>query len=110
MEQERGLAQLAISNELSSRNPETAGFLAAIVGSVVLVIITAIVAFPIGIGEQSTWKIIRRQGRLTRLIQTNIANLAGVPSIVYGLLGLAVFCQPGWGEVFFARRVDYEPC
>lgn len=76
-----------------SRNPENAGFLAAIVGSIVLVLLTALFAFPIGIGAALYLEEYPSQGWLTRLIQVNIANLAGVPSIVYGLLGLAVFVR-----------------
>jgi phosphate transport system permease protein len=76
-----------------SRNPEDAGILAALVGSIVLVILTAIFAFPVGIGAAIYLEEYPSQSWLTRLIQTNIANLAGVPSIVYGLLGLAVFVR-----------------
>ncbi len=76
-----------------SRDPEKAGFLAAIVGSIVLVLLTALFAFPAGIGAALYLEEYPTQGWLTRLIQVNIANLAGVPSIVYGLLGLAVFVR-----------------
>lgn len=76
-----------------SRNPKDAGILAALVGSVVLVTLTALISFPIGVSAAIYLEEYPTQGRLTRFIQANIANLAGVPSIVYGLLGLAVFVR-----------------
>lgn len=76
-----------------SRRPEDAGIFAALVGSVVLVMLTAIIAFPIGVSAAIYLEEYPVQGWVTRLIQTNIANLAGVPSIVYGLLGLAIFVR-----------------
>jgi phosphate transport system permease protein len=76
-----------------SRNPEEAGILAALVGSIVLVALTALIAFPVGVGAAIYLEEYPTRGFITRIIQTNIANLAGVPSIVYGLLGLAVFVR-----------------
>lgn len=76
-----------------SRRPQDAGILAALVGSVVLVALTALISFPIGVSAAIYLEEYPTQGRLTRFIQANIANLAGVPSIVYGLLGLAVFVR-----------------
>lgn len=76
-----------------SRRPEDAGIFAALVGSVVLVTLTAIIAFPIGVSAAIYLEEYPVQGWFTRLIQTNIANLAGVPSIVFGLLGLAIFVR-----------------
>lgn len=76
-----------------SRRPQDAGILAALVGSVVLVMLTALIAFPIGVSAAIYLEEYPTQGALTKFIQANIANLAGVPSIVYGLLGLAVFVR-----------------
>lgn len=76
-----------------SRRPQDAGILAALVGSVILVALTALISFPIGVSAAIYLEEYPTQGRLTRFIQANIANLAGVPSIVYGLLGLAVFVR-----------------
>ena len=76
-----------------SRRPQDAGILAALVGSVVLVALTALIAFPIGVSAAIYLEEYPTQGALTKFIQANIANLAGVPSIVYGLLGLAVFVR-----------------
>jgi phosphate transport system permease protein len=76
-----------------SRLPARAGIMPALIGSVWTLVLTALIAFPLGVGTaiwleeyapDSTWK---------KLVETNIANLAGVPSIVYGILGLAVFVR-----------------
>ncbi|MGJ8560163.1 MAG: PstA family ABC transporter permease [Litorimonas sp.] len=78
-----------------SRDPERAGLASAIFGSVMIVLIASALALPVGVGAaiyldsfapQTGWG-----GRLTRLLEVNINNLAAVPSIVFGLLGLAVF-------------------
>jgi phosphate transport system permease protein len=79
-----------LSSSLSS-DPGRAGVLQGIVGSAVLGVIVALVAFPIGIATAVYLEEYAADGRLTRLIQVNIRNLAGVPSVVYGLLGLTVF-------------------
>ena len=76
-----------------SRHPEEAGMLAGIVGSFWLIAIAAPLSFVLGIATAIYLEEYARPTRLTRLIQTNISNLAGVPSIVYGLLGLAVFVR-----------------
>jgi phosphate transport system permease protein len=74
-----------------SSNPDRAGVLQGVVGSAILALIVALVAFPIGIATAVYLEEYAGDGRLTRLIQVNIRNLAGVPSVVYGLLGLTVF-------------------
>ena len=76
-----------------SRKPENAGILAALVGSLWLLVLTAIIAFPIGVGAAIYLEEYSTQSRLQRLIEINIANLAGVPSIIYGLLGLELFVR-----------------
>lgn len=76
-----------------SRFPEQAGIKSALVGSVYLIVITTLVAFPIGVATAIYLEEYAPENRLTFLIQTNIANLAGVPSIIYGLLGLEVFVR-----------------
>jgi phosphate transport system permease protein len=73
--------------------PEDAGIRRAILGSLWMVIITFLFAFPIGIGAAIYLEEYAEDNRLNRLIQTNIYNLAGVPSIIYGLLGLAIFVR-----------------
>ena len=76
-----------------SRRPEKAGILSALVGSIWLVGMTAIISFPVGVAAAIYLEEYAPQNWVTSLIQTNLANLAGVPSIVYGLLGLAIFVR-----------------
>src|SRR5690606_15807260 len=65
----------------------------ALVGSVWVLVLTAVVAFPLGVGTAIWLEEYAPNNRLTGIIEANIANLAGVPSIVYGILGLAVFVR-----------------
>jgi phosphate transport system permease protein len=85
---ERGLD--VITAPLSS-DPAKAGIGQGLFGSIALMLIVAATAFPIGIGAAIYLEEYARDTRFTRLVTANIRNLAGVPSIVYGLLGLAVF-------------------
>lgn len=80
-----------------SRHPEEAGLLSAMVGTLWLMGLTGIFTIPIGIGASIYLEEYADRNRLVSLIEVNIANLAGVPSIVYGLLGLALFVQ--WMEL-----------
>ncbi len=79
-----------LTSPLSSR-PARAGIIQGIVGSVLLMAFVAALSLPIGIGAAVYLEEYARDSPLARLIRTNIRNLAGVPSIVYGLLGLALF-------------------
>ncbi|OIQ19979.1 MAG: phosphate ABC transporter, permease protein PstA [Bacteriovorax sp. MedPE-SWde] len=76
---------------LPSRKAEKAGIYTAIWGSFYLMITTMLFALPTGIGAAIFLEEYGGKSRLSRFIDVNVANLAGVPSIVYGLLGLAVF-------------------
>lgn len=76
-----------------SRKPENAGIYAALVGSIWLLVLTAILAFPVGVATAIYLEEYAEPGRLPRLIEVNTANLAGVPSIIYGLLGLELFVR-----------------
>jgi phosphate transport system permease protein len=78
---------------LPSRLPGRAGIKAAIAGSLWLIGLTTVISVPIGVGAAIYLEEYARDGRLRRLIQLNIANLAGVPSIVYGILGLGLFVR-----------------
>ncbi len=78
---------------LPSRFPHKAGLKTAMVGTLWLLGMTALIAVPTGVAAAIYLEEYARKGRLARFIETNIANLAGVPSIVYGLLGLAVFVR-----------------
>lgn len=76
-----------------SRIPEKAGIRSALFGSLWLMVLTAPVAFVLGVATAIYLEEYAKPGRLTRLIQTNIHNLAGVPSIVFGILGLTLFVR-----------------
>jgi phosphate transport system permease protein len=73
--------------------PEKAGILSALVGSLYLIVLTALLAVPIGVGAAIYLEEYATQSPWRSFIQTNIANLAGVPSIVYGILGLGLFVR-----------------
>ena len=77
--------------EMPSRIPEQAGMNSAIWGSIWIVLGSAILSFVLGLGTAIYLEEYAEKNRWTAFIQTNISNLAGVPSIVYGLLGLVVF-------------------
>lgn len=79
-----------------SRFPHRAGIKAALAGSLWVVGLTAVIAFPIGVAAAIYLEEFAGRSRLTQIINTNISNLAGVPSVVYGILGLAVFVR-GFG-------------
>jgi len=74
-----------------SREPESAGILGAVVGSALALIVTVILALPMAVMAAIYLEYFAKPGRLTDLIEVNINNLAAVPSIVFGLLGLSVF-------------------
>ena len=76
-----------------SSHAEKAGALPAIAGTFYLMLLTAAIAFPLGAGAALYLEEYSRQNWLTRLIELNIANLAAVPSIVYGLLALTLFVR-----------------
>ena len=80
-------------NSYPSRKPEEAGIKAALYGTIWLMVMTAMFAVPVGIGSAIYLEEYAPKNWFTRTIQINIANLAGVPSIVYGLLGLALFVR-----------------
>ena len=77
----------------ASRKPLDSGILAPLAGTIWIVGMTALLTIPIGVGTAIYLEEFASKSRLNRLIQLNIANLAGVPSVIYGLLGLAVFVQ-----------------
>ena len=78
---------------LPSRFADQAGIRVALMGTIWLMAFTALFSFPIGLGAAIYLEEYAPRHWLTRLIQLNIANLAGVPSIVYGILGLAIFVR-----------------
>lgn len=81
-----------LTRPMSSR-AELAGVRTALLGSLWMIAITILVAFPIGVGAAIYLEEYASRSWINRLIQTNIDNLAGVPSIIYGILGLAIFVR-----------------
>jgi phosphate transport system permease protein len=76
-----------------SRHAAMAGILPALVGTTYLMLLTAAIAIPLGVGAAIYLEEYAKPGRITSLIEINISNLAGVPSIIYGLLGLELFVR-----------------
>lgn len=79
-----------LTSPLSTR-PTTAGVAQGIIGTLTIAVLVALMAFPLGVMTAVYLEEYASDSRLTQLITINIRNLAGVPSVVYGLLGLAVF-------------------
>lgn len=83
----------------ASRFPERAGIRAPLVGTLWLMVLTAAASVPISVAAAVYLQEYAPRTRVTRTIQANVASLAGVPSIVFGILGLALFVQAlGLGE------------
>jgi phosphate transport system permease protein len=76
-----------------SRRAERAGILPALVGSLLLIGLTALLALPVGVGAAIYLEEYGKRSKLAGLIEVNITNLAGVPSVIYGLLGLGLFVR-----------------
>lgn len=76
-----------------SRFPEKAGVYSAMIGTVWVMVLTAIIAVPTGIGAAIYLEEYARSNRFVRFIKLNIQNLAGVPSIIYGILGMTLFVK-----------------
>lgn len=77
----------------ASRIASRAGILPAIVGSILVIVLTVVIAFPMGIGAAIYIEEYMKKGKFKDFIELNISNLAGVPAIVYGIVGLAFFVQ-----------------
>ncbi|MEM4780549.1 MAG: phosphate ABC transporter permease PstA [Halalkalicoccus sp.] len=87
----------------ASRNWENAGFLPAIIGSIWLIFFTLLFSFFLGVATATYLEEYAPNNRATRLIEANLTNLAGVPSVVYGLLALGVFVNGlRMGEILIA--------
>ena len=87
-----GLAK-RLATSTQSMQPERAGYQVGIAGSLWLLGLVALIGIPVGVGAGVFLEEYMAPGRIRHIIQTNIANLAGVPSIVYGILGLALFVR-----------------
>lgn len=82
-----------------SRRPEQSGILSAIVGTTLVMLVTAVVAIPLGVAAGIYLEEYAPKNWMTDLIEINVSNLAGVPSIIYGLLALGLFVYSfGLGE------------
>ena len=88
-----GWLSWTLLTSLPSRNPDEAGVYVALVGSLYLIALTALFSVPIGIGCAIYLEEYSPNSWWRKLIQLNISNLAGVPSIVYGILGLGLFVR-----------------
>ncbi|MED0655813.1 phosphate ABC transporter permease PstA [Anoxybacillus ayderensis] len=88
-----GWLNIDFLNNFPSRRPENAGIKAGLVGSLWLMVIVAPVSLILGVGTAIYLEEYAKKNRFTDFIQTNISNLAGVPSIVFGLLGLTLFVR-----------------
>lgn len=78
---------------LPSRFPEKSGIYTAMIGSVWIMVLTAFFAFPVGVAAAVYLEEYQKKGWFSKLLEINISNLAGVPSVIYGLLGLQVFSR-----------------
>lgn len=92
-----------LTSPLDPRKPDMTGIRPALLGSLLIIAITILVAFPVGVGAAIYLEEYAGRTRLNQIIQTNINNLAGVPSIIYGMLGLAIFVRSL--EAFTSGRV-----
>lgn len=88
-----GYLDLQFLQSLPSRKPEQAGVYAALIGTIWLMAVVAPVALLIGVGTALYLEEYAKKNFITDFIKVNISNLAGVPSIVFGLLGLTVFVR-----------------
>lgn len=86
-----GELDIAFIRSFASRIPERAGIWPPLIGTLYLMVLVTLMSFPIGVGAAIYLEEFAARNKLTAAIETNIANLAAVPSIIYGLLGLAVF-------------------
>lgn len=80
-------------SEFPSRRPEESGLKSALVGTIWLMVITALISFPLGVGAGIFLEEFALDNIFTKIIEININNLAAVPSIIYGLLGVEVFAR-----------------
>jgi phosphate transport system permease protein len=78
---------------LPSRRPENAGILIPLLGTMWIMVLTSLVAIPLGVASGIYLEEYGKKNRLASLIEINITNLAGIPSIIYGLLALEVFVR-----------------
>jgi len=83
----------AFITDLPSRKAEKSGIYTALMGSIWILLLTCLIAVPVGVAAGVYLEEYSKKNRLSALLEINISNLAGVPSIIYGLLGLEVFVR-----------------
>lgn len=89
-----------------SRRPAIAGVFPALIGSLEITLLTGLMAFPIGVAAAIYLSEYAGDSGLTNILRTNIYNLAGVPSVIYGILGLAIFVRlAGFGFTVFSAAL-----
>lgn len=90
-----GLSRIdwAFITDLPSRKAEKSGIWTPLMGSVWILVLTTLISFPISVAAGVYLEEYSKKNRLSALLEINISNLAGVPSIIYGLLGLEVFVR-----------------
>ncbi len=92
-----------ITSYPSQINPDTAGVRSPLLGSIYILVYTMLFALPVSVGAAVYLEEYAPKNRLTTMLELNIANLAGVPSVVYGILGLGVFVRlMGLGRIILA--------
>ena len=99
---------------LDSRDPLKAGIGPAFAGTIWLMVIVIAATFPLGAGAAIYLQEFAPRNKLTRFIELNLTNLAGVPSVIYGLMGLAVFVRlAGFGRllthIFTCHSAPHQP-
>ena len=109
----RGLPWLSWSfiSSYPAPDPAKAGLLAALAGTIWLMGLTAAFTVPVGLGAALYLEEYAEENIFTKFVEVNISNLAGVPSIIYGLLGLALFVS-WWnmGRSLLAGALSHCPC
>jgi len=88
-----GYLRAELVTNFPSRFPQQAGYASALVGTLYVTALMGLVAFPLGVAAAVYLEEYAPPGRLARLLEVNIANLAAVPSVLYGLLGLGLFVE-----------------
>lgn len=90
-----GLSRINLDffTSLPSRFPEKAGIYTSMIGTLWILVLTLILSLPLGISAAIYLEEYAKKGRLSNILEINISNLAGVPSIIYGLLGLQIFSR-----------------
>ena len=80
-------------NSFPSRFPDRAGIKSALVGTLWMIALVAVFSIPVGISSALYLEEFAGKGKFAKFVELNISNLSGVPSIVYGILGLAIFVR-----------------